>query len=96
MQEWRQRGAGRVGVCDDNAHQGAGLLEPERDCDHLHLWPRGAGGYLFRGVGNKTMNLANLGVTTPWLIEMAFDLLLHPFVAYGYAQDFEVHIHTIR
>ena len=47
----------------------------------------GSGGHLWNGVG-KTVNLANLGVATPWLIETAIDLLLHQ-LAYGYAHDFE-------
>jgi len=35
--EWRERATGRVGARDDDAHHGAGLLEPERDCDYLPL-----------------------------------------------------------
>lgn len=44
----------------------------------------------------KTANLLNLGVTASSFVETAFSLLLHPFVAYGYAQDFDTHIHHVR
>jgi len=48
MHEWRERGGGRVGVCDDDAHQGVVLLEPKHDCEHRR---RGVGGHLWNGVG---------------------------------------------
>jgi hypothetical protein len=47
-------------------------------------------------LGFKALNLGNLVFASHSMVDSAFALYLHPVVAYGYYQDFEHGLHTMR